>query len=139
MCFMKQTLYVYETKLTNSNISQFTLLKLENRIRVYTFFKHSLIHTIQLNCIVCVTVYSESLIISDLKDNSYLSGVTTALRPQECPKPLAVSQLGLPVRYPGLNGQSVSMRTTWSTHRSLASLIRCTTVRSPYISYSLSL
>ena len=60
--------------------------------------------------------------------------------PQECPKPLAVSRLRLPVRYPGLNvrpscqlnlsilrllclfgrpkknlqtGSSVSMRTTW--------------------------
>ena len=36
-------------------------------------------------------------------------------------------------------GSSVSMRTTWPTHRSLASLIRCTTVRSPQISYSSSL
>ena len=33
-------------------------------------------------------------------------------------------------------GSSVSMRTTWPAHRSLAILIRCTTVRSPYISYN---
>ena len=88
---------------------------------------------------------------------------------QQCPKPLTVSRLRLPVRYLGFHGgrlhailppqfgtttppcpcgrpkqtlragSSVSMRTTWPVHRSLASLIRCTTVRSPYISYSSSL
>ena len=36
-------------------------------------------------------------------------------------------------------GSSVSMRTTWPAHRSLVSLIRCTTVRLQYISYSSSL
>ena len=36
-------------------------------------------------------------------------------------------------------GSFVSMRTTWPAHRSLASFIRCTTVRSPYISCSSSL
>ena len=36
-------------------------------------------------------------------------------------------------------GSSVSMRITWPAHRSLGSLIPCTTVRSPYSSYSSSL
>ena len=71
---------------------------------------------------------------------TYLIGATTALR--SWPASLGLPRLLCPYRRPNKTlraGSFVSMHTKWPVHRSLASLIRCMTVRSPYISYSSSL
>ena len=70
--------------------------------------------------------------------NSFVSTYSTP----SCHLNLGLPRLLCPCERPKKTlraGSFVSMRTTWPAHRSLASLKRCTTVRSPCISYSSSL